>query len=61
VVLASSTSGGQHFYEIVALFKTLPNQDSRTAGSRFAHDDKEPDPSWGKLLTEEQSRETAEM
>jgi hypothetical protein len=40
-----------------------PQQDkgrARTAGSRFAHDDKEPGPSCGKLLPGERHRETAE-
>ena len=63
VVLASSTSGDQHFYEIVTLCRKLTNQDwgrARTAGNRFAHDDIEPDSSWGKLLPGEQPRETAE-
>jgi hypothetical protein len=63
VVLASSTSGGQHFYEIVTLCKPPPHQDwgrARTAGNRFARDDKEPGPSWGKQLPGERPRETAE-
>jgi hypothetical protein len=33
---------------------------ARAAGSRFARDDKEPGPSWGKQLLEERPRETAE-
>jgi hypothetical protein len=33
---------------------------ARTAGNRFARDDKEPGPSWGKQLPGEQPRETAE-
>ena len=44
VMLASSTSGDQLFYEIVTLCKPPPHQDwgrARTAGSRFARDDKE--------------------
>jgi hypothetical protein len=48
VVLASSTSGDQHFYEIVTLCRPPPNQDwgrARTAGNRLARDDKEPGPS----------------
>ena len=31
-----------------------------TAGNRFARDDKEPGPSWGKQLPGERPRETAE-
>jgi hypothetical protein len=45
VVLASSTSGGQHFCEIVTLRRPPPHQDwgrATTAGNRFARDDKEP-------------------
>jgi hypothetical protein len=63
VVLASSTSGDQHFCEIVALFRPPPHQDwgrARMAGSRFARDGKEPGPSWGKQLPGERPRETAE-
>jgi hypothetical protein len=48
VVLVSSTSGDQHFSEIVTLFGPPPHQvwgRARTAGNRFAHDNKEPDPS----------------
>ena len=33
---------------------------ARTAGNRFARDDKEPGPSWGKQLPGERPRETAE-
>jgi hypothetical protein len=43
VVLASSTSGDQHFCEIVTLCRPPPHQDwgrARTAGNRFARDDK---------------------
>jgi hypothetical protein len=42
VVFSSSTSGDQHFFEIVALLIALPHQDwgrARTAGYRFARDD----------------------
>ena len=42
VVLASSTSGDQHFYEIVALLRPLLHQDwgrARKAGNRFIRDD----------------------
>jgi hypothetical protein len=45
VVLASSTSGDQHFYEIVTLFRPPLHQDwgrARTACNRSARDDKEP-------------------
>jgi hypothetical protein len=48
VVLASSTSGDQHFLEIVTLRRQPPHHDwrrSRTAGNRFARDDKAPGPS----------------
>jgi hypothetical protein len=51
VVLASCTSGDQQIFEIVTLFRLPSHQDwgrARTAGNRFARDDKEPDPSWGK-------------
>ena len=44
VVLVSSSSGDQHFCEIVTLFGPPPNQDwkrARTAGNHFARDDKE--------------------
>jgi hypothetical protein len=63
VVLASSTSGDHHFCEIVTLCRPPPHQDwgrARTAGNRFARDDKEPGPSWGKQLPGERRRETAE-
>ena len=63
VVLASSTSGDQDFYEIVTLHRPPHHQDwgrARTAGTRFARDDKEPGPSWGKQLPGERPRETAE-
>jgi hypothetical protein len=63
VVLASSTSGGHHFCEIVTLCRPLPHQDwgrARTAGNRLTRDDKEPGPSWGKQLPGERPRETAE-
>jgi hypothetical protein len=46
--LASSTSGDQHFYEIVTLIRRSPRQDwgrAITAGNRFARDGKEPGPS----------------
>ena len=63
VVLASSTSSDQQICEIVTLFIPPPHQDwerARTAGNRFARDDKEPGPSWSKQLPEERPRETAE-
>ena len=61
-VLASSTSGDQNLCEAFALFRP-PHQDWRragTAGNRFARDDKELGPSWGKQLPGERPRETAE-
>ena len=63
VVLASSTSGDQHFCEIVTLCRPLPHQDwgrARMAGSRFARDDKEPGSSWEKQLPGERPCETAQ-
>ena len=63
VVLASSSSGDEHLCEIVTLYRPPPHQDSgraKTAGNRFARDDKEPGPSWGKQLPGERPRETAE-
>jgi hypothetical protein len=51
-VLSSSTSGDQNFCEIVTLYKT--------AGSRFARDNKSWGPSWGKQLPGKQLHETAE-
>jgi len=42
VVLASSTSGDHHFFEIVTLCRPPLHQDwgrARTAGNRFARDD----------------------
>jgi hypothetical protein len=51
VVLASSTSGDQHFCEIVKQCRQQPHQDwgrARAAGNRFARDDKEPGPQLGK-------------
>ena len=52
VVLASSISGDRHLYEIVTLCGPPHHQDlgrarARTAGNRFACDDKELGPSWG--------------
>ena len=63
VVLASFTSGDRHLYEIVTLCGPPPHQywgRARTAGNRFARDDKKPGPSWGKQLPGERPRETAE-
>ena len=63
VVLASCTSGDQHIFEIVTLFRQPPHQDwgrARTTGNRFARGDKEPGPSWGKQLPGERPLETAE-
>jgi hypothetical protein len=63
VVLASSTSGDNHFCEVVTLCRPPPHQDRgrvRTAGNRFARDDKESGLSWEKQLPGEQPRETAE-
>ena len=64
VVLASSTSGDQHFCQIVTLCRPPPHQDygrARTAGNRLAREDKETGPSWGKQLPAgEQPRETAD-
>jgi hypothetical protein len=55
VMLASSTSGDQHFCEIVTLCRPLPRQDwgrARTAGNRFAlGDDKELGPQLGETIT----------
>jgi hypothetical protein len=55
VVLASSTSGDQHFlFVIVALCKPPPHQDwgrAEAAGSRFACDNKEPGPQLGETIT----------
>jgi hypothetical protein len=62
-VLASSSSGDQNFCEIVTLFRPPPHQDwgrAKTAGNRFARDDKKPGPSKGKQLPGERPRETAE-
>jgi hypothetical protein len=47
VVLASSNSGDQHFFEIVTLFRPPLHQDwglARATGSRFALDDRELEP-----------------
>jgi hypothetical protein len=64
VMLASSTSGDPHFSEIVTLCRPQPHQDwgrARTAGNRFARDEKEPGPSWGKQLPVERLREMREL
>jgi hypothetical protein len=50
VVLVSSTSGDQHFYETVTFCRPPPHQDwgrARTACSRFARDDGELGPQLG--------------
>ena len=63
VVLASSTSGDQQFFEIVTLSRPPPHQDwgrAKTAGNHFARDDKEPGSSWEKRLPGERPREIAE-
>jgi hypothetical protein len=42
VVLATSTSGDQHFFETVVLYRPWPHQDwgrARAAGNRFARND----------------------
>jgi hypothetical protein len=62
-VPASSTSGDQHFCEIVTLCRPPPHQDwgrEETGGNRFARDDKQPDASWGEQLPGERPRETSE-
>ena len=54
VVLASSTSGDQHFCEIVTLSRPPPHQDweqAGAAGSRFARDDIELGPQLGEAIT----------
>jgi hypothetical protein len=54
VVLASSISVDQHFREIVTQYKPPPHQDwgrARTAGNRFARDDKVLKPQLGKTIT----------
>jgi len=59
VVLASYTSGDQNFCEIVTLYKPPPHQDwgrARTAGNRFARDDKELGPQLGEQLPGERPR-----
>jgi hypothetical protein len=61
VALAKSTIGDQHFYEIVTLCRPPPHQDwGRARTPRFARDDKETGPRWGKQLPGERPRETAE-
>jgi hypothetical protein len=54
VVLASPTSGDQHFCEIVTLLRPRPHKDwgrARTAGNRFARDDRELGPKLWEALT----------
>ena len=63
VVLASSTSGDKRLYDFVKLCRPPPHQAlgrAKTAGNRFARDDKEPGPSSGEQLPGERPRETAE-
>jgi hypothetical protein len=63
VVLASSTSGDQHFYEIVKLCRPSPQQDwgrARTAGNRFVRDEKEPGFRRRNRIPGERPPETAE-
>jgi hypothetical protein len=59
-----STSGDQNFYEIVTLFRQPALQDlgrARTAGNRFARDDKELGSQLEEIITRrERPRETAE-
>jgi hypothetical protein len=53
LVLASSTSGDQHFCEIVTLCRPPNHQDwgrARTVGNRFARDDKELGPQLGETV-----------
>jgi hypothetical protein len=64
-VLASSTSGDQHFCAFITLYRPPPHKDwgrARAAGKRLARDDKEPGPIWGGGggLPGERLRETAE-
>jgi hypothetical protein len=62
VVLASSTSGVQRFFEIVKLCRPTLHQDwgrARMAGHRSARDDKELGPQLGETITRERARETA--
>ena len=64
VVLASSKSGDQHFFEIVTLCRPPPHKDlgqARTAGNRFARDDKELGSQLEEIITRrERPSETAE-
>jgi hypothetical protein len=63
MMLASSTSSGQYLYEIVTLCRPPRHQDwgrARTARNRFARDDKIRARAWGKQLSGERPRETAE-
>jgi hypothetical protein len=51
VVLASSTSGEKHFFEIITPCKPPRHKDwgrARTADNRFARDDKELGPQLGE-------------
>ena len=54
VVLASSTNGDQHDFEIVTLCRPRPHQDygrEETASKRFARDDKELWSQLGEAIT----------
>jgi hypothetical protein len=54
VMLASSTSGDQHFHVIVTLCRPQPHQDwgrAGTAGNHFARDDKELGPQLREAIT----------
>jgi hypothetical protein len=42
------------------VYRCMRFPDRAEAGNRFARDDKEPGPSWGKQLPGERPRETAE-
>jgi hypothetical protein len=54
VVLASSTSGDQHLYEIIVMCRPPPHQDrgrAGKAGNRFARYGKELGPQLGETIT----------
>jgi hypothetical protein len=54
LVLASSSSGDQHFCEVVKLCRPPSHQDwgrANTVGNRFARDDKELGPQLGETVT----------
>jgi hypothetical protein len=55
VVLASSTSSDQLFFEIITQSRPSPHQDwgrAKAAGSRFACDDKELELQLGETITQ---------